>query len=154
MSGKTMWQSDRVLSLLKGSSVIGAPATYINLFITLPTGDNNAVSGGSLGTEWVMSRVEVSQDGRVSPYWSGFKSDGDKRYIDNVGTITWTYDDPAVSPGTSGTDDQVTVLGVGVWDSTASDANLLYWKAFDESRLITQGEEVLFASGQLKVRED
>ena len=149
MAGKTMWQSDKALSLLKGNTVSGASATWVNLFTTLPANDNNT-SGGTLGVEWAIDRVEIKRLSG-SPRWSDIKSEGNLRYIDNQGTVSWSYStgDPAL--------EDATVLGIGVWDgptSTAADYNLLYWEPFDQSRTISRDEEVIFSTGDLKVRED
>ena len=151
MAGKTMWQSDKALSLLKGNTVSGASATWVNLFTTLPTSDQN-VSGGSLGTEWIIDRVEVFQTSASSPYWSEIVSDGNLRYIENEGTITWTYEDITVAPIL----DDVAVKGIGIWDGPTGSTteNLLYWSAFDQTRTVSHSNEVIFATGDLKVRED
>jgi hypothetical protein len=45
------------------------------------------------------------------------------------------------------------VLGIGIWDASA-DGNLLYWEAFDNTRLIAVDEEFILPVNRFKVRED
>lgn len=140
MAGKTYHQSDRVLDLFLGQTVTGAPATYVNLFVTNPAGDNDA------GTEWSLSRVQVyQQSSQGSPYWSGPASEGNKRYVDNSGTISWT-----TAVGYTANE---TVVGIGIWDAETA-GNLLYWKDLSVSRTLAADEEIAFGTGALKVRED
>lgn len=144
MAGKTFYQSDRCLSLLLGTTVTGAAATYVNLFVTNPTGDSLD------GAEWEADRVQVHQvdPGNGEPYWSGLKSDGNLRFVDNVLTISWTM-------AVGYTADE-TVVGIGVWDASEPglEDHLLYWEALDINRTIAPLEEIAFGTGALKVRED
>jgi len=140
VAGKTFYQSDRVLDLFLGQSVAGAAATYVNLFVTNPAGDNDA------GTEWSLSRVRVyQQSSQGSPYWSGPASDGNRRYVDNSGTISWT-----TAVGYTANE---TVVGIGIWDAETA-GNLLYWKDLSVNRTLAADEEIAFGTGALKVRED
>jgi hypothetical protein len=79
------------------------------------------------------------------PYWSGKKSDGNLRFVDNIRTISWTT-------AVGYTADE-TVVGIGVWDAS-SGGNLLYWEALDINRTMAAEEEIAFGTGALKVRED
>jgi hypothetical protein len=154
VAGKTTWQCDKTLSLLKGSTVTGATQTWLNLFTVLPTHDDNASSGGgTLGTVWIIDRVQVFQTTDDTPRWSDIKSEGNLRYVDNVGTISWSYVD---STGATPILDDVIVKGIGIWDGPTSVAahNLLYWEAFDQTRTVANSDEVIFSTGDLKVRED
>ena len=140
MAGKTYHQSDRVLDLFLGQTVAGAPATYVSLFTANPAGDNLA------GTEWSIDRVQVHQSVHgTGPYWSGKNSEGNKRYIENVKTISWTL------PGDYAADEVVT--GIGIWDHVSS-GNLLYWEPLSTNRTVAADEEIAFGTGALKVRED
>jgi len=145
VAGKTYFQSDRVLDLFLGVTVIGAPATYVNLFVTNPTGDNQA------GVEWAAARVEVlnalPSPNLFLPYWGAKKSDGNLRYVDNVYTISWTMADAATYV------DHETVVGIGVWDASVL-GHLLYWEELEKSVAMQPEEEIAFGTGALRVRED
>jgi hypothetical protein len=140
MAGKSIYQSDRVLSLLLGTTVTGSPSTYVNLFTVNPPG------AGLSGTEWSMSRVQVAQtDPGTGPYWSGApESFGNYRYISNQRTISWTT--------TAGYDDTQIIVGIGVWDA-ATGGNLLYWESFEINKTLAVDEEIALGTGALKVRE-
>lgn len=141
MAGKTFAHSNRVLDLFLGSTVTGAAGTYINLFTANPSSDNDT------GTEWSQARVQVDQDvsGSATPRWSGKKSEGNKRYVDNVGTISWILPE--------GYTTNETVVGIGIW-SASTGSDLLYWEALSTNRTVAADDEIAFGTGALKVRED
>lgn len=142
MAGKTHDHSDRVLDLFLGQTVAGAAATYVNLFTANPAGD------GSEGTEWSQARVQVHQSGSTKPHWSSKKSEANKRYVDNVGTISWTLPE--------GYTTNETVVGIGIFSTgTLNEADtLLYWEALSTNRTVAADDEIAFGTGALKVRED
>ena len=138
MAGKTYWQQDKALSVLTGSTVTGAPATFVNLLTALPDDDDNVSGGDPTGTEeWDVDRVSVTL--------SSISSEGDKRYVSNVGALQWVNTDLSAS--------SKTLLGIGIWDASSGD-NLLYWKAFDTAKVVEQGGVVLISATEMKVRED
>ena len=146
MAGKTQFLCDRVLSLLTGVSAAGFPETWVNLFKTLPTGDSAA--GILPSEEWDgdgTDRIRVYPNaGAGDPYWSALQTEGNLRFLSNAATISWT---------TAATWVDLTVLGIGIWDASA-DGNLLYWEAFDDTRLIAVDEEFILPVNRFKVRED
>jgi hypothetical protein len=75
------------------------------------------------------------------------KSEGDKKLIDNVGTVSW-FAGTAESGWT-----QEIIVGIGIYDA-ATVGNLLYWEALDANITIAPLEELAFGTGAIKVRED
>jgi hypothetical protein len=151
VAGKTQFLCDRVLSLLTGVSAAGFPETWVNLFKTLPTGDSAA--GILPSEEWTgggTTRIRVYPNTSAAgytagdPYWSALQTEGNLRFLSNAATISWT---------TAATWVDLVVLGIGIWDASA-DGNLLYWEAFDNTRLIAVDEEFILPVNRFKVRED
>lgn len=142
MTGKTHYWSQKCLSLIGGASVTGVTQTWVALLTANPTGD------GADATDCPgLSRTQVYTSGSTTPYWSGAKSEGNKKFIDNVGTISWTAGATA-----AGWSDEI-IVGIGVYDSETN-GNLLYWEALDTSRTFSAEEELAFVNGTFKIRED
>lgn len=142
MSGKTHYWSQKCLSLIGSASVTGVTQTWVALLTANPTGDGTAATDCP-----GLTRTQVNTSGTTAPYWSGAKSEGDKKFIDNVGTISWTADTTG-----NGWTDKV-IVGIGVYDSQTG-GNLVYWEALDSSRTLPAEQELAFVTGTFKIRED
>ena len=142
MTGKTHYWSQKCLSLIGGASVTGVTTTWIALLTANPTGDGEAATDCP-----GLTRTQVYTSGSTVPYWSAVKSEGDKKLIDNVGTVSW-FAGTAESGWT-----QEIIVGIGIYDA-ATVGNLLYWEALDANITIAPEEELAFGTGAIKVRED
>jgi len=142
VTGKTHYWSQKCLSLIGGASVTGVTATWVALLTVNPTGDGEAATDCP-----GLDRTLVNTDGSTAPYWSAVKSDGDKKLIDNVGTVSW------ITETVLGGWTEEIIVGIGIYDA-ATVGNLLYWEALDTNIITAPDEEIAFGTGALKVRED
>ena len=152
MSGKVNRVSTQVLQRFLGGT---APAwndpMYINLLTAAPSDDGtNAAS--PTAAEWSADRVAVYANqvtaGLTAPYWSAPQQLGNLMYIANARTITW--DGTALaSVGVN-----IEVVAIGVFESSGTTQDLVYWDDLDVPRIINNGDYFEFGTNRLKIRED
>lgn len=147
MSGKTSYLAKQMLRSLHGLTPAAFTETWVTLFTTAPTSDTAV--GVAAAVEWspTSPRSRVYSDGATEPYWwpaalSVETAEGSQTY--NQGPIQWS--------GVAGLSAAATVVSVGIY-SASSGGYLLYWQDLGHSRVVSNGDSVLFLQGSLKVTE-
>jgi len=137
--------ADKALNLYNGLVAQPAVEMWLSLFTTSPTADHPTAHGG---VEWGPARTQIFANGDVlgPPNWS-VPSDltSTVRYIANEGSVQWINVTLTTSPST--------VLAVGVWDAS-SGGNLLTWDTLENSAIVTDAEDRVFGTNDLKITGD
>jgi len=138
MAGQSQYFENAILNWMKGTTFPAAPTTtYVALFTTAPTDDNNTgsteVSGGSY------ARVGITS----SSGWSSISgAPSAPAQISNSGTVTFAT--PTANWGT--------IVAIGIFDASSA-GNLLWWNTIT-SQTVNTGVVASFAIGALVITED
>lgn len=134
MAGKSTYQSDVVLNILRGTSPVAPAAVYVGLFSAAPANDSAA------GTE-LAGNAYARQ---ASTFGAPAAGTGQARKITNTGVISF--------PVATGSD-WAQAIAFGIFDA-ATNGNLLYWEALTTPKTVQVGDFAQFGVGQLSVSED
>lgn len=130
MAVKTQYLANKVLNHILGVAAYTAPTPYIALYTVMPTATTSGTEVAS-GTGYSRQSVTFS-----------------------TSTTGTTSNTNLVSFGPNTTTNWGTIVGFAVVDSSTYGAgNILYFKAFTDSRTCYIGDRVEFAAGNLTVTE-
>ena len=133
MPGKSQYQTDAVLNVLRGTNITAPAGVYVGLFSTAPA--NDGASGTELsGNGYARQQVTF---GAPAP------DTGNVRKVSNTNVITF-------GPASA---DWLQAVAFGIWDA-ASAGELLYWDNLTTPKTVQNGDKVEYAVGALVVKED
>ena len=146
MAGRTTLMADKGLNLYNGLVAQPPLETYVGIFTTAPTVDD-PLAAVHLGVEWGPARIRVFPNSSLSaPRWGLPEDFTDQiRQITNLGSLSWASIGLTSSPSTA--------VAFGVFDSLTGD-NLLSWGPLNEALIVTDGEDRVFGTGDLRIQGD
>lgn len=136
--------ADKALNLYNGVAASPPPETWVSLFTSAPTSD---IPTGHGGVEWGPARKQIHRNSTgLAPRWSlPAAANPTEQQIQNVGAVQWLSISLTVSPSI--------VIAFGIWDAP-SGGNLLTWDFLDAPVTVTDAENRVFGTGDLKVKAD
>ena len=133
MPGKSQYQTDAVLNVLRGTNITAHAGVYVGLFSTAPANDGASgteLSGNAYARQAVTFGAPAADTGNI-------------RKVSNAALITF-------GPASA---DWLQAVAFGIWDASSA-GNLLYWDNLTTAKTVQNGDKAEYAVGALVVKED